>query len=417
MGKRKASSKNVISRKISSKKEDSKKIKEDTKKVAKKDKKQVKKSFDLALIFLMFFLFVIILLFIFLFSRSVSICGDGRCDKNECNSCPRDCNFMNCADDSCQILIGENCQNSEDCACGPGEKCDISSERANERGCFLSLSNVIINVQDVAEEVSASTLYANPLLNDGLNNHPLMNLVVQNIGESNVSNIVLNLKILDCVSDVIVLGSLQKDEIKVFKWNPRFKETVLDVVNDTKLSVSIKLSYSEEAGQEHTLPEEIALSVLGRNKIGNYGSYKNFVTPENPAVKDVTKDIIVKEYNTQNDILIAATKAWDKMSEMGITSSKDNLGFVQYPEETINSKKGDGEDIAVLYASMLKNINIKPAIIKTSDKVFVGFYDNSGRVYPVDTKLVGKTFNYAWTIGFADYADYTRKHDIEVINV
>ena len=412
MGKKKARFKKVSFKEIGPNK-----IKEEAKKGVEKHKKEVGKPFDWALMLLMFFVFIVILFLIFLFSRNLSICGDGRCDKNECNSCLKDCTFRNCADSSCQILIGENCKNSKDCACGAGEMCDISSERADSKGCFSSISNVFINVQDVAEGISASTLYFNPMLNDGVNNHLLMNILVQNIGESNISNIILNLKIQDFVSDVIVLGNLEKDEIKVFKWNPRFKEEILNVVNDTGLNVDIKLSYSEETGQEHTLSKDMVLNVLGRNKIGNYGSYENFVTSEKPAVKDITKDLIFNEYNTANDILIAATKAWDKMGKLGITLSSDNIGYVQFPEDTISSKKGDGEDIAVLYASILKNINIKPAIIKTSDKVFVGFYDNSGRIYPVDTKLVGKTFNYAWTIGFADYADYTRKHDIEVINV
>lgn len=399
------------------KKTGAKKAKKRVKRETKEKAEQIKRSSDWVLMSIMVLLFIAIVSFIFLFSRSISICGDGKCNANECNSCAKDCSFRNCLDGVCQTFIGENCHNSGDCACGPGEKCDIYSERADSKGCFASISNVLINVQDITEEVSVSTLYKNHMLNDGLNNHALMNIIVKNIGESNVSNIVLNLKILDYVSDMIVLGSLEKDKLKIFKWNPRFNENVLETIDDTDLDISIKLSYSDEANQEHTVSKKIPLSVLGKNQLGKYGSYKDFMTYENPLVQDITKDMIVKEYNTKNDILRAAREVWDKINDLGIVVSDDKIGYVQYPEETINSKKGDGEDIAVLYASLLKNLNVKPVIIKTSDKVFAGFHDNSGYVYPIDTKLMGETFHYAWTLGFKAYVKYTNADDIEVIDV
>lgn len=402
---------------MSKKKKPGKRSSKKSRAKVKKPRKEKRKTFDMILMLGMFVMFIIIVGAIFLFSRSISICGDGRCSDNECDSCSKDCGFRNCADGTCQTSIGENCENTEDCACSAGRQCDTLSEQADEKGCFVSISNILINVRDMVEGVSVSALYNNPMLNDGLNNHVLMDIIVQNIGEGNVSNSILHLKINDYVSDVIVLGRIEKGKLKVFEWNPRFNENVLKVINDGELDVNIKLSYSDEAGQEHTVIENIQLSVLGKNKIGKYGSYKDFVTPDNNAVKEITKGLVVKEYNTKNDIIIAATNAWNNMQELGIDVSSKRIGHVQYPEETINSKKGDSEDIAVLYASILKNMNIKPAIIKTSDKVFVGFYDQFGYIYPVDTTLVSGTFHYAWTIGYQHYSEYTRARDIEVINV
>jgi len=67
-----------------------------------------------------------------------SICGDGRCDLSECQTgCTADCSAATCADNICQIVIGENCGNSLDCACPADYACNLGKNGTDIKGCYV----------------------------------------------------------------------------------------------------------------------------------------------------------------------------------------------------------------------------------------------------------------------------------------
>ncbi len=67
-------------------------------------------------------------------------CGDGVCDitLGECTTGCMDCNITTClADVTCNVPVGENCDNTADqCACPAGWECRPDHEEATETGCY-----------------------------------------------------------------------------------------------------------------------------------------------------------------------------------------------------------------------------------------------------------------------------------------
>ncbi len=109
----------------------------------------------------------------------------------------------------------------------------------------------------------------------------------------------------------------------------------------------------------------------------------------------------------------------------GIVPGRPTLDIVRLPRETLRSRAGDCDDLAVLYAALLQNVGIDTALVDVLDHVFVLFdtgltarsvgqlardpgllhVDARGRVWvPVETTLVGQPFSAAWEAGAATLA-------------
>ncbi len=68
--------------------------------------------------------------------QKLANCGNGMCEAGECRRCPKDCLLEDCINDGfCTVQLGENCQNSPDCACLEGQICDPTSIYADAKGC------------------------------------------------------------------------------------------------------------------------------------------------------------------------------------------------------------------------------------------------------------------------------------------
>ncbi|HEY5999526.1 MAG TPA: two-component regulator propeller domain-containing protein [bacterium] len=101
----------------------------------------------------------------------------------------------------------------------------------------------------------------------------------------------------------------------------------------------------------------------------------------------------------------------------GIVPGRPTLDVVRLPRETLRSRAGDCDDLAVLYAALLENVGIDTALVDVFDHVFVMFdtgltarsagqvardpgllhVDERGRVWvPVETTAVGQPFSAAW---------------------
>ncbi len=64
-------------------------------------------------------------------------CGNGLCDLEECENCPQDCEVEDCAGNrECDTQVGEICNNTDDCRCGSGQRCDPDHPSADAKGCF-----------------------------------------------------------------------------------------------------------------------------------------------------------------------------------------------------------------------------------------------------------------------------------------
>jgi ligand-binding sensor domain-containing protein/tetratricopeptide (TPR) repeat protein len=106
----------------------------------------------------------------------------------------------------------------------------------------------------------------------------------------------------------------------------------------------------------------------------------------------------------------------------GIVAGRPTLDVVRLPRETLRSRAGDCDDVAVLYAALLQNIGIDTALVDVTDHVFVMFdtglklregrqlardpsllhVDGRERVWvPVEVTVLGQSFTEAWKTGAA----------------
>lgn len=81
---------------------------------------------------------MVILIFILVLSPFTSAnCGDGFCDKDECNNCQNDCMPSDCQGNNvCDTTVGENCKNSNDCACSDSFECAPERKESDHKGCY-----------------------------------------------------------------------------------------------------------------------------------------------------------------------------------------------------------------------------------------------------------------------------------------
>lgn len=70
------------------------------------------------------------------FTCAAPICGNNRCEKNECVGQCSDCSFEDCFKNGvCELLRGENCENSPDCVCPDSTICAPDDFRSQGPGC------------------------------------------------------------------------------------------------------------------------------------------------------------------------------------------------------------------------------------------------------------------------------------------
>lgn len=80
---------------------------------------------------------VCISIMIILASTVSANCGDGYCEKDECNNCKTDCSPIDCQNNNrCDTEIGENCGNSHDCICSNTFECAPERKKADMYGCY-----------------------------------------------------------------------------------------------------------------------------------------------------------------------------------------------------------------------------------------------------------------------------------------
>ena len=103
--------------------------------------------------------------------------------------------------------------------------------------------------------------------------------------------------------------------------------------------------------------------------------------------------------------------AWQALSELGIKYKPDPnrpfeslaasaLDTVQFPSQTLTRKTGDCDDLTVLYASVLENLNVPTAILPVQGHVFMMFdagvrADNRG-AFPVDARKTVEREGHLW---------------------
>ena len=110
---------------------------------------------------------------------------------------------------------------------------------------------------------------------------------------------------------------------------------------------------------------------------------------------------------------------------------KEELDYVQYPEQTLDRRSGDCDDLAVLFAAVADAVGVRVLLITTPDHVFVAVdsgvparnrdvvaldaarvLERDGTVWvPLETTLLGKPISEAWAVAAGELARWQAEPD------
>ncbi|MCS7105879.1 MAG: transglutaminase family protein, partial [Candidatus Aenigmarchaeota archaeon] len=200
--------------------------------------------------------------------------------------------------------------------------------------------------------------------------------------------------------------------------------SILEIKESTKLPISIMIRYNNIEGKQYVKEFSSYLEVKGSR-------YVDWNHPEFVVGWISYNDPIIREFAVKatrglapasklSDIYKAAKRIWDQLSGYGVRYVSDPTGieYVLFPIETLKLRAGDCEDLAILYAALLKSIGIKTELVSLPNHMLVAFYEDE-KMYCVETTLLGSDFLSAINDGYYSCSESEAKLisiDVEYIS-
>jgi len=334
----------------------------------------------------------------------IPICGDGVCGFGECGKC--DCTPQQCADGICETKK-ERCDTSPDCACSVGmvcqpkrnqsvdgcvsvacgdSFCDLGESCCTDCGCkqgFVCIQNlcyfqpptVTYDLSLLTRNISALTLYANPLLtNNSGTPLPLGSIVLQSTGP--VHEVRVRFALDDVMDADIAVPDLVAGRKQLVLWYADPDPRLLHVRSDRQTNISITISYKDEMDDQHSIRSQVPVTLLDRNTLDEKGHLVLFVT----------SDIIVKEKTAQS--------IWDELRADMIMNSSLPDNKRRLPLETF-TEGGSQQDLALLLASAYDAAGVQTYLVEGLDGNIYVRTRLQQRYVMIDPSRLNNTFEEA----------------------
>jgi len=300
-------------------------------------------------------------------SQQKSVCGDNTCSSDESQS-------------TCCI----------DCSCSTGYVCNPSLNK-----CELEKPKITFSYQVSANPYSVSVLYAMPTETINKDN-PMITCSVSNSGGV-ASSVQVKTK-LGGYSDWYTenIGTVNKGDNKQFSTTPRVESGALSLTTDTNVPLSIQLIYKDSSGQEYKEDYSKDVVIKGRNTF-------SWAYPELTSAWVTSDDPIIRNFATestqglapayaQDDIAPAVKRIFREVEAFGVRYASDPNGpfgdYLQFPVETLSTRSGDCDDMAVLFAGLLSAVGIKSGVVLTTGHAYTWFEAN-GTQYSLEGTMLG----------------------------
>lgn len=241
------------------------------------------------------------------------------------------------------------------------------------------------------------------------------------------------------------MGRGEAAEVDLFAL---FRRSILDVTEPTSVQATIRVEY-EYRGEQLAREEAFALRVQNRNQITWDDDRKvaSFVTAGDPTVlrfsRNTTAAIRAQGTTAVNEQFRLAMGIFEAIRLHGIeyvidpdssyielSRDENALDYVQFPQQTLDFRAGDCDDLSILYSSLLESVGIETAFITTPGHLLMAFaldmdedearrtfnaqrdlIFRDGRVWvPVETTLVQEGFIRAWAAGGKQWREATSQN-------
>lgn len=276
-------------------------------------------------------------------------------------------------------------------------------------------------------------------------------LLVKNASDQTVSSVVLNADLpgytksaVDTRFDAIAPGQEVRIPIRLV-----LDKGALSTHRENQPAVlTLTLNYEVE---DFTVVETRSkpLVVYNRNAVSwnTPDSVAAFVTPQSAHVQGIARDVSAAVPKDQKTHPLARPAAlFSALTRQGLSYVKDPmnphageaLDYVQFPEQTLDAKAGDCDDLAVLYVTLSEAMGHRAVLVTTPGHIFAALatglpvqstatlsFDPNALLHhegslwvPVETTLVDKDLTTAWKAGakeLARWADEPSK--VQVVDI
>ncbi len=239
---------------------------------------------------------------------------------------------------------------------------------------------------------------------------------------------------------------LSPGEEKEISLNAVFNETVRRVPSSLVREGNVYVNATPAEDYDDRMQTKVL--IYGKNAWdGDVLSLRYFITPDDPIVLRYSRDVLLEQSSAimENEVenLYRAKVLFDTFSGklVYVGDPRQSTDFVQYPSETLSSRSGDCDDMTVAFSSLLSSIGMSTALVdvvppdhpershiyllfdtgidpkygelvSTNPKRYVvrrNPHGNETIWIPVETTVIMKGFEEAWTKGAQEYFD-----DVEI---
>jgi tetratricopeptide (TPR) repeat protein len=274
--------------------------------------------------------------------------------------------------------------------------------------------------------------------------HPIGALKIKNKGGISLQNVKVKIFVGQYMDNPNVcknIGTLAPGREEKVDLYALFNEKVLSISESTKVQLQISVECSAN-GENYGNETVETLRLYDRNAITWEDDRRAaaFVTAKDPVVLKFSKN--VKSY-TENKVggafnknFLTGLAYFEALRLYGLNYVKDpttpyaefskkknTVDYLQFPNQTLEYKAGDCDDLSILYTALLESVGIKSAFITTPGHIFVAFalditpqqarrsfrdygdliYKDNEAWLPVEITMLHKGFLEAWYMGIKEW--------------
>lgn len=279
-----------------------------------------------------------------------------------------------------------------------------------------------------------------PVFYQYYNENPLGTVTITNKEKKAISNIQVSFLVnqyMEAPKLSMQIETLAPGESAEVPILALFRNSILEVTEGTTVSAQVTVDY-EEGGDFLSASRTEPLRILKRGNITWDDDRKAaaFVTANDPTVQRFARNIAAairgESVTAVNERLRVAMAVFQALNLYGleyiidpdssyIELSRDAgaLDTIQFPQQTLDFKAGDCDDLSVLYCALLESVGIRTAFITVPGHIFTAFaldmdrkeaektfsrpedliFLNSEAWVPVEITMVRDNFLDAWAAG------------------
>jgi len=227
--------------------------------------------------------------------------------------------------------------------------------------------------------------------------HPIGSATIRNRESGDITDIKVNFLVkqyMDSPKECEAPDSLKKTEEQSIALSALFNKSVLGITEGTKVAADITVDYKYK-GQQYMYTKVETLSLYDRNATRWDDDRKAaaFVTAKDPIVLKFAKSTagIVNESGMRavNENLRMAMAMHEALSLFGMSYVVDPttpykefsqkttaVDYLQFPNQSLDYRAGDCDDLSILYCALLESIGIETAFITTPGHIHTAFSVN-----------------------------------------